>query len=129
MIQADISEDLSSLHGIWVDAGIRGTVYISSEEIGMIGRVAITSDCPGKRKRLISSPLYHRAVSTDGKRLGAITGVLVNDLSFSVDALELSSGLADDLIYGRRCISAFSVNRNTGEVVVDPVADGKEEEI
>lgn len=125
-IQADISQDLKHLSGLWIDAGLRGTRYISSENVEMLGSVAILTDGNGSRKRLTSSPMFHRAVSTDGQRQGAITGAEINDLSFAVEALELSGGLWDDLIYGRRRIFNFIVNRETGEVIIDPAGEEKE---
>jgi len=119
MIGADISGDLKSLLGIWVDSGIRGTRYIPSEEIEMLGRHTIMTDSCGRRKRLTSSPIFYRAVSTDGQRIGAVTGAEINDISFTVEALELSRGMFDDLVLGRLRIQNFSVNRETGEVIIE----------
>ena len=126
MIQADISGDLRTLSGIWVDAGIRGIRYIPAEDLEMLGSIAIMTDSCGKRKRLTSSPMFHRAVSTDGRRLGAVTGAEIDPLSFAVEAVELSCGVMDDLVSGRRRICAFTVNRDTGEVVIDPAAQRSE---
>jgi len=126
MIQADISDDFRRLSGIWIDAGLRGTRYIPSEDLGTLGRVAIMTDGCGRRKRLTASPLFHRAVSTDGKRLGAITGAEINDLSFAIEALELSGGFADDLFTGRSRITHFTLDRQTGTIVIDLSEQGTE---
>lgn len=128
MIQADISDDLKQLSGIWVDSGIRGTRYIPSEDLEMLGSIAIITDSCGRRKRLTSTPMFHRAVSTDGRRLGAITGAEINVVSFCVEALELSCGILDDFLTGRRRILSFTVNRDTGEVVIDPAGQRSEGE-
>lgn len=128
MIQVDITDDLKQMNGIWVDAGLRGTRYIPSESLEMLGRVAIMADDCGKRKRLTSSPIFHRAVSTDGRRLGAITGAEINELSFAVESLELSGGIWDDLFSRRERILHYTVNRETGEVIVEKAGEEMEDE-
>ena len=126
MIQADISGDLKRLMGIWIDAGFMGTRYIAAEDLEMLGSHTIISDSRGRRKRLTSSPMFHRAVSTDGQRLGAVTGAEIDDISLCVEALELSTGITDDLYLGRRRISSFTVNRETKEVVIDATGERME---
>lgn len=127
MIQADISEDLKRLTGIWVDSGLRGTRYISAEDLELLGIHSIISDSCGRRKHLTSSPMFHRAVSTDGRRMGAVTGAEIDEISLSVESLELSTGMLDDLVNGRLRIQSFTVNRETGEVVIDITGQKKED--
>ena len=119
VVQADIAEDLRRLDGIWVNAGFRGTRYIPSESLELIGETAIIADTRGIRRRADDCSLFRRAISTDGRRLGAITGAEFDEMSFCVSALELSAGLWDDLLNGRQRISRFAVRRETGEVIVD----------
>ena len=128
MVQADITDDLKHMSGIWVDAGLRGPRYISAESLEMLGYVAIMADDCGKRKRLTSTPIFHRAVSTDGQRLGAITGAEINELSFAVEALELSAGIWDDLFSSRMRVNRYTVNRETGEVIVECAGKEMEED-
>ena len=74
LIQADLSDDLKRMEGIWVDSGLKGTRYIPSEHLGMIGEMAVLTDSRGTRRRARAQSLLRRAVSTDGSRLGAIVG-------------------------------------------------------
>lgn len=127
MIQADLSEDLRQMNGIWISSGLRGTRYIPSENLEMLGDMAIMADDCGKRKRMTSSPIFYRAISTDGRRLGAITGAEINALSFAVESLELSNGVWDDFFNRRDRIIRYTANRKTGEVIIDSVEEEKEE--
>ena len=120
ILRGELSEDLRQLRGIWIYAGLRGTRYIPVESLEMLGRVAVTADEYGKRGRMTSSSLLIRAVSTDGRRLGAINGADIDELSFAVTALELSAGFWDDLRDGRRQITRYTVNRQKGVVIIDP---------
>ena len=128
VMQADIAADLERLEGVWVGGGLLGTRYIPAEQLEMIGEVAVISDGPGMRRKLEGQPLFRRAVSTDGRRLGAITGAEIDEISFAVTALELSAGLWDDLSGRRRRVLRYTVNRETGVVIVDPAGQDKEAE-
>lgn len=119
VIQAELAEDLTELSGLWIASGFFGTRFIESDRIGMIGNVAVMADDAGIRKRCSSASLFRRAVGTDGSRLGAITGAEIDELSFRTEALELSGGLWDDLFSGRKSIRRFTLNQETGDVVID----------
>ena len=41
VIQIALSDDLTRAEGVWVDAGLRGTRYISTDSVRLIGSVAI----------------------------------------------------------------------------------------
>ncbi len=120
--KASLSEDLERMEGIWVDAGLLGTRFIPSEAIQVLGEVSVTVDSPGKRERMRECALFRRAVTTDGARLGAVVGATVNDLSFQIDALIISTGVFDDLFRGRMKIRHFQTNLAGGEVIVDTQA-------
>ena len=119
VILGELSEDLTRLDGVWISAGLKGARYIPSESLEMLGRVAVVTDGIGQRRRMTAKPLLIRAVSTDGRRLGAITGAEIDEISFAVNALELSAGVWDDLAHGRRRVTRYTVNRESGEVVID----------
>ena len=123
--QAAVSDNLTRMKGLWVDAGLFGTRFLPSEEISVIGDVAVVADTPGKRKKMRERPIFLRAISTDGERLGAIVGAYVDEISFLIVALELSSGYPDDFMRGRQKIRDFSADRRRAEAIVSP--DGKEE--
>lgn len=119
VFQAELTEDYSRLKGIWVDAGLSGTRFISSDSIALLGQVAVVADDRGERKRCRTAGIFRRAVSTDGKRTGAVTGVEIDEISFRTEALELSRGVWDDLSAGRQLIRQFTLNPKTGDVIID----------
>lgn len=119
VIQVELSDDLHRMAALWVDAGLRGTRRIPAEHLAMLGRVAVVADDLGHRCRLKAKPLFRRAVSTDGARLGAVTGAEIDELSFAVESLELSEGLWEDLTLGRTRIRSFISGNENGDVIVD----------
>ena len=127
LLHAELTDDLRQLSGIWIGAGLWGTRFIPAERLEMLGQVAVIADDRGRRRPMRSRPLLKRAVSTDGRRLGAITGAEIDELSFSVCALELSAGLWDDLAHRRRRVTRYTVNPDNGEVVVEAAEPTREE--
>ena len=128
LVQAELLDDLSELSGIWVDSALLGTRRIPAENLEMIGRKAVIADSKGMRRRCKAAFPIYRAVSTDGRRLGAITGAEIDEISFLVQALELSSGVWDDLYLGRRRIDSYRVNQPEQEVIVQDSADESSKE-
>lgn len=128
LLAADLSDDLKQLEGIWADCGFKGTRYIPSESLSMIGEMAVFTDNLGRRQRITSEPLLRRAVSTDGRRLGAIVGAEIDEVSFLVRALEMTNGFWDDLLSARRRVEAFSAEPAANEVIVLDSADHSERE-
>lgn len=118
LVYASLSPDLKQLDGIWVDCGLRGTRYISAEHLSMIGEMAVLSDNAGIRRRYSAAPLFFRAVSTDGSRIGAVTGAEIDEISFLVQALEISRGVWDDFYTGRVRSEAYTVKFEHGETIV-----------
>lgn len=117
--QAALSKDLKRLEGIWVDAGLGGTRFISSESIQVLGEVSILVDSPGRRRRMNERPLFRRVLTLSGERLGAVTGAEIDEMTFCVVALEITEGWWEDLLRGRRRLCSYAVNRDTEEVVAD----------
>lgn len=128
VIGADLSDDLKRLEGIWMDSGLTGTRYIRSDLLVMIGSVAVMTDARGRRQRMRSKGLLYRAISTDGRRLGAITGAEIDELSFLVTALELARGIWDDLIIGRDRVTGYSVSPEGSDVIVIDSAKSDDKE-
>ena len=127
LLQAELTDDLRQLSGIWVGSGLLGTRFIPVESLEMLGQVAVIADDAGRRRPLRSKPLLKRAVSTDGRRMGAITGAEIDELSFAVCALELSAGLWDDLVHHRQRVTRYTVNPDNGEVIIEPAEPNREE--
>lgn len=127
VIQAQLTEDLSALDGIWVDCALRGTRYISAEHIGTIGEVSVIADHRGVRRKMNARSLVCRAVSTDGRRLGAIVGAEIDEVSMLVHSLELSGGFWDDLYNGRSFVRRFSVGEGVCKTVIVDSAESEKE--
>ena len=127
VLRADISGDLMRMDGLWVGEGLRGARYIPAERLELLGAVAVHADCAGSKRGTRDALLPMRAVSTDGRRLGAVMDAEVDPMSFQVTALELSRGIIDDLLSPRRCVTRYTVNADRREVVIDPAGDDKEE--
>ena len=128
LMQAELSEDLARLEGIWVDSGLRGTRYIPAEQLGMIGEVAVMADGRGARRRCEAHPLFVRAVSAAGERLGAIVGAELDEVSFQVRALELTRGLWDDVADGRTRVERYTAQPERDLVIVLDAAEEQEKE-
>ena len=126
LLQAELSEDLRRLQGVWVDCGLRGTRYFPTETLSMIGEMTVITDGAGRRRRVTGEPLLRRAVTTDGRRIGAIVGAEIDELTFLVGALELARGFWDDLFAPRGRVEAFAARADSNEVIVLD-ADGKSE--
>lgn len=127
VLQAELTGDLRQLSGIWVGAGLLGTRFIPAESLEMLGEVAVMAEDSGRRRPMRTKPLLKRAVSTDGRRMGAITGAEIDELSFAVNTLELSAGLWDDLAHQRQRVTRYTVNPDNGEVVIEPAEAMREE--
>ena len=115
--QAALSDDLTRMDGLWVDAGLGGARFVPAEAIEVLGEVSVTVDMPGKRQKMQKT------------RLGAVVGANVDCVTFQVTSLTVSTGYWDDLLYGRLNIRRFAATGD-GEVVADTRTreeDGDEE--
>lgn len=127
LVQADLSDDLRRMEGVWVDSGLLGTRYIPAEQLNMIGEMAILADSRGFRRKCAARPLLRRAISTGGQRIGAVTGAHVDEISFLVLALEITHGLWEDLFTGRSRAADYSVQH--GGIVISDSAKNSDEEV
>lgn len=116
VVEAALSKDLTRLEGIWLDAGLRGARYVPAESIQMLGEVSVSVDAPGTRRRMRQEPLFRRAVTTDGARLGAVVGATVEPMTFQVCELIVSTGYWDDLTRGRLKIRRFAIAADGGVI-------------
>ncbi len=123
VLQAELSEDLTVLTGLWADCGLKGTRYVHNEQIQLLGDVAVIVTDKGKRRRLSEDALFRRAVASDGRRLGAILDALIDEQTRKVEALLLSEGFLSDLMRGRRPVRQYTVQPGTGNVVLKSRTD------
>lgn len=123
----DYNRSLRALAGVWVYCGVRGTRYIARTGLSMLGDVALLATQSGKRTHFDEPPLFRRALSTSGGRVGAITDALIDENTLEVPALELSLGYLDDFTGGRQRVWQFKVCDN-GDVIIeqpDAVPEGR----
>ena len=92
LVQAELSGDLGRLKGVWVDCGLRGTRYISSEQLKLIGEMAVIADDRGKRRRCRSVFPCYRAISACGQRLGAIVGAQIPRVVYGAADPKMGAG-------------------------------------
>ena len=52
VLQVELSEDLTAMTGLWADCGLKGTRYMTDEQIQLLGDVAVIVKEMGKRRRL-----------------------------------------------------------------------------
>ena len=120
VVQVRLSEDLRRMDGLWIDAGLSGTRFVPTEHICRLGDAAVLTDFPGRRLRCGLQPLFLRAVSSDGVRLGAISGAEIDEITFCVESLELSRGYLSDFLEGRVRVRSFTVSPQGDAVIIHP---------
>jgi len=99
--QAVLDESGRRLRGIVVREGIGGAKWIDCEDIRTIGGVSILVS--GEFRKLPKEAGFRlgHVQDTAGLRLGTVTDALINPDTMEVEALEISNGPVDDLLYGR----------------------------
>ena len=118
VVQGCLSDDLQRLEGIWVDSGLGGLRFVDADHICVIGRRSVIADEGGIRLRIRPRSLFIRAVSTEGRRMGAIVDAHVDETSLAVTSLALSAGYLDSLLHGYRTITVFFHDRANGPVII-----------
>lgn len=125
-VQGCLCDSLTALDGFWLDRAIAGMRFVSAEHICVLGERSIVIDYPGERLRMKPQPLMLRAVSTDGKRLGAIVDAGINESTLAVEELALSPGWAEGLMHGFIRIRRFKCDLANARVIV-PQDEGETE--
>ena len=120
VLWAEPDEKLREIRAIWFSGHCIGARRIGRDAIDRIGSVAIIARSRGVRAKIHARPLFRRAVSTDGARLGAVVDAEIDD-ALQIRALWLSSGYPDDLLGGRIRIEQYSVP--TGDAVLIPMGE------
>ncbi len=103
-----LDEGLTKVTGLRIARGLRGNRFIPSSAVGLLGDVAVLVKEDGVRPGGERGLNLRRATTTDGQILGAITGVLIDERTLNVAALELSSGWWEDLVRGRRFVNGWT---------------------
>lgn len=126
VVQGCLCDTLTALDGFWLDRAVAGMRFVSAEHICVLGRHSIIIDYPGERLRMKPKPLMVRAVSTDGRRLGAIVDAGIDERTLAVEELALNPGWIEGLIHGLIRIRRFKCDLANARVVV-PQDEGEME--
>ena len=118
VLQICLSDDLRRLDGIWVDAGLKGVRFVDAEHICVLGVRALIVDDPGERVRIKPCPLFLRAVSTAGVRLGAVKDAELDEVSLTVISLILSLGYFEDFTRGEVRVTDYVCDPDNHRVVI-----------
>lgn len=119
VVDVELDEALTQMTAVLSDGGFWGTRRIAQDRIQLLGEVSVMVDGRGERARPSAAKL-RRALLTDGRRVGAVTGVLLNERTGKVEAVELTKGYLDDMVSGRRWIFGYAVNKTSGDVLIMP---------
>lgn len=119
VLSVQLTPELKRMAGLHVDCGLRGRRYIPAAQVRMLGEVAVLVD-KGFGKTKAPANLPRRALSPDGAHLGCITGAWLDEMTHSVDSLELSGGILEDLFSGRVRVRRYHIQKDSGEVIVCP---------
>ena len=121
VLRGVLSRDGRRLRGLVVRGGLRGTRWLSGEDISVLGDVSVIARSkPGRCPKDSAFRLF-RVTDTLGARLGVVTDALIDEKTLNVVALQVSSGPIDDLISGRWYATSFSITeagKTTGHVTV-----------
>lgn len=130
VLRGVLTEDGKNLRGLVIRGGLRGTRWLSREQISLIGEISVIGQ--GKTGRVPKNASYHlfRVTNSEGTRLGIVTDALLNEETLHVSALEISGGPLDDLIDGRWYTTAFHVQPvgDVGHVTVPALREEVSEE-
>lgn len=120
VVQGCLCDSLRVLDGFWMDRALSGIRFICAEHICVAGTDAVIVDHPGERLRMKPQPLLIRAVSTDGRRLGAVVDAEIDDQTLAVTGLIITPGWIDSLIRGRIYVSDFKYDPAGARVIINP---------
>lgn len=114
----ELDEALARMNALYVDDGFSGTRRIGGQAVRLLGEVSVLVDDRGKRARPKDNAL-RRVRTSDGCRVGAVTGALLDEETLEVKALELSRGYFDDLFTGRQWVTRYAINLASGDVLIE----------
>lgn len=115
----ELDDSLTRMTGLFVDSGLGGIRRIDNRQVQLLGRVSVMVSGRGKRCPR-PDPALRRALLSDGSRVGAITGAMINSQTRKVEALELSASYLEDILWGRRWIFRYAVRKDGADILVMP---------
>ena len=117
VLSVPIREDGLALAGLIVQSGLSSPRVVAREHITLLGRSSVMVDAPAKdRPPVFCRP--GRVRDTGGLRVGWVTDMRLDERTLTVDALEVSFGPIDDMLYGRRWMQDFTLDSASGDIVI-----------
>lgn len=117
VLSAPLERDGHALAGIVVQGGLHSPRFISREHITLLGNMSVMVDTqPRERPPVFCRP--GRVRDTGGLRVGWATDIRLNERTLFVDAIEVSFGPIDDMLYGRRWMQDFTLDSVSGDIVI-----------
>ena len=117
VLSVPIRSDGHALAGVVVQCGLNSPRFIAREHIALLGRSSVMVDAPAKER----PPLFcrpGRVRDTGGLRVGWATDMRLDEKTLTVDAVEVSFGPIDDMLYGRRWMQDFTLDSASGDIVI-----------
>jgi len=118
VVQGCMCDSLTMLEGFWADRILFGIRFISAEHICVIGKNTVIVDHPGEKLRMKPQTLFIRAVSTDGKRLGAAVDANIDEQTLRVKELAINTGWFDRISRGLLLASGCKYDPVSARVIV-----------
>ena len=130
-----IARQLESIEGRYEELSIRITLPEVISDTPLLTRLmrehselSELNDIAVRFKKL-SSDLEDAKEMLSDPDMAELARAEIDELSFAVCALELSMGFWDDLLFGRARVRRFTLNRESGDVLVDVAETEREGEI
>lgn len=116
--RAMVHRDGQRLHGLTLRRGLGGSRWADAESISVLGDVSvILSAAPGRAPRDADFRL-NLVKDSGGLTLGWVTDAFLHPVTCRITALEISLGPAEELRCGRLLARAWTVNPDTGQVLI-----------
>ena len=117
VLSVSVGHDGHSLSGLVVQSGLYGPRFIPCAQVVLLGDRSVLVSAPAARKpSTIRRP--GRVRDTGGLRLGWATDLGIDEQTLGVQAIEVSFGPLDDMLYGLRWLQDFTFDHASGDVVV-----------
>jgi len=116
--RALLHRDGQSLRGLTLRRGFGGARWADAADISVLGEVSvILSRAPGRIPRDADFSL-RLVKDSGGLTLGWVTDAFLHPVTCRITALEISLGPAEELRCGRLLARAWTVNPDTGQVLI-----------
>lgn len=107
------------LKGVYLTSMPFGARLIDFADIEIIGEVSIIARNAGTRSGT-HEVRDIKALAANGERIGRVTGALIDESSGRIEAVEVSRGFWEDIIYGRRWVFDYAAGSDPQGVFINP---------